>query len=64
MAFHDLCTKFFHSIVFFIKMILYAATLATFFLLFAIDNPEIIGLSRTAAVTLSTYAIKIGRAHV
>ena len=59
MAFHDLCTKFFHSIVFFIKMILYAATLATFFLLFAIDNPEIIGLSRTAAVTLSTYAIML-----
>ncbi|MBR4575170.1 MAG: sugar transferase [Lachnospiraceae bacterium] len=59
MGFHDLCTKFFHSIVFFIKMVLYAAALATFFLLFAIDNPEIIGLSRTAAVTLSTFVIML-----
>ena len=40
-------------------MILYAATLATFFLLFATDNPEIIVMSRTAAVTLSTYAIML-----
>ena len=59
MGFHDLCTKFQHSIVFFIEMVLYAATLATFFLLFAIDNPEIIALSRTAAVTLSTYVIML-----
>lgn len=39
------------------KMILYAACFATFFLMFSIDNREIIGLSRTAAVTLSTYCI-------
>ena len=59
MKLHDLCTKFQHSIVFVIEMILYAATLATFFLLFATDNPEIIVMSRTAAVTLSTYAIML-----
>ncbi|MCR4806121.1 MAG: sugar transferase [Lachnospiraceae bacterium] len=36
---------------------MYAAAFATFFLMFAIDNSEIIALSRTAAVTMSTYAI-------
>lgn len=36
---------------------MYGACFAAFFLLFAIDNREIIELSRTAAVTLSTYAI-------
>ena len=59
MKIYDLCTKFWHSIVFVIEMILYAACLATFFLLFAIDNPEIILLSRTAAVTLSTFVIML-----
>ena len=59
MKIYDLCTKFWHSIVFAIEMIMYAATLATFFLLFAIDNPEIILLSRTAAVTLSTFVIML-----
>ena len=37
--------------------LLYVIIIATFFLLFAIDNPEIINLSRTAAVTLSTFVI-------
>lgn len=36
---------------------MYALSFATFFLMFAIDNREIIVLSRTAAVTMSTYAI-------
>ena len=45
MSFHELCTKFWHSIMFIIKIVLYAATLAVFFLLFSIDNPEIISLS-------------------
>ncbi|NLG05545.1 MAG: sugar transferase [Clostridia bacterium] len=36
---------------------MYGACLATFFLLFAIDNKEILVISRTAAVTLSTYVI-------
>ncbi len=55
----DLCTKFQHSIVFAIGTVMYAALLATFFLMFAIDNPEIIKLSRTAAVTLSTFVIML-----
>lgn len=59
MKLHDICSKFQHSIVFVIEMIMYAATLATFFLMFAIDNPEIIVMSRTAAVTLSTFAIML-----
>lgn len=59
MKLHDLCTKFQHLILFLIEIILYAACLATFFLMFAIDNPEIIVLSRTAAVTLSTFAIML-----
>ncbi|MBR4168496.1 MAG: sugar transferase [Lachnospiraceae bacterium] len=49
--------KFEKSILFLIKMFVYAACFATFFLLFSIDNREIIELSRTAAVTLSTYVI-------
>ena len=49
--------KFQKSIIFVMKMAMYAATAATFFLMFAIDNREIIVLSRTAAVTMSTYAI-------
>ncbi len=59
MKFKDMCTKFQHSIVFLIEMILYAAAAATFFLMFSIDNPEIIKLSRTAAVTLSTFIIML-----
>lgn len=57
MGFKKLCEKFQHSILFFIEVVMYAACCATFFLLFAIDNREIIELSRTAAVTLSTYGI-------
>ena len=59
MKLHDLCTKFQHSIVFLIEAVMYAATLAAFFLMFSIDNPEIIKLSRTAAVTLSTFVIML-----
>lgn len=56
-VFYTFCTKFEKSIIFLFKMIMYAACFATFFLLFSIDNREIIMLSRTAAVTLSTYCI-------
>lgn len=59
MAFRNFCNKFQHSILFLIEMILYGACFAAFFLLFSIDNPEIIHMSRTAAVTLSTYAIML-----
>ena len=57
MSVAKVCTKFQHSILFALKIIMYAACFATFFLLFAIDNREIIEMSRTAAVTLSTYVI-------
>lgn len=53
----DFCKKFEKSILFALKFLMYAASFATFFLLFSIDNREIIDLSRTAAVTMSTYAI-------
>lgn len=56
-TFFNFCSKFEKSIIFLFKIILYAAGFATFFLLFSIDNREIITLSRTAAVTLSTYCI-------
>ncbi|MCR5687530.1 MAG: sugar transferase [Lachnospiraceae bacterium] len=59
MKFKDFCRQFQHSIVFLFKALMYAASLATFFLMFAIDNPEIIVLSRTAAVTLSTFVIML-----
>ena len=59
MKLRDFCTKFQHSILFLYEIMLYAACFATFFLLFSIDNPEIIHKSRTAAVTLSTYVIMI-----
>ena len=49
--------KFQKSIIMTMKFVMYAAAFATFFLMFAIDNREIIELSRTAAVTLSTYVI-------
>ncbi len=59
MKLRDICTKFQHSIVFLIGIVIYAAALATFFFMFAIDNPEIIVLSRTAAVTLSTFVMML-----
>ena len=59
MGFRDFCVKFWHSILFIIELVMYLVTCAAFFLLFSIDNPEIICLSRTAAVTLSTYVIML-----
>lgn len=53
------CTKFQRSIIAIIKFLMYGAALAAFFLLFSIDNPEIAGISRTAAVTLSTYVLML-----
>ena len=53
----EFSTKFQKSILFIIKVLMYGLSLATFFVLFSFDNPEIIDLSRTAAVTLSTYVI-------
>lgn len=53
------CTKFQRSIIAIIEFVMYGAALAAFFMLFSIDNPEIISLSRTAAVTLSTYVLML-----
>lgn len=53
----ELIKKFQKSIILAMKFVMYGAAFATFFLMFAIDNREIIELSRTAAVTLSTYVI-------
>ncbi|MBQ8970010.1 MAG: hypothetical protein IJ073_01685, partial [Lachnospiraceae bacterium] len=49
--------RFQKSVLTLYAFIMYALNMAAFFLLFSIDNPEIISLSRTAAVTLSTYVI-------
>ena len=49
--------RFQKSVLTLIAFVMYALNMAIFFLLFSIDNPEIISLSRTAAVTLSTYVI-------
>lgn len=55
----DFCTKFQISFIMLIEIAGYGLSLAVFFLLFSIDNPEIIVLSRTAAVTLSTYVLML-----
>ncbi|MCR5106626.1 MAG: exopolysaccharide biosynthesis polyprenyl glycosylphosphotransferase [Lachnospiraceae bacterium] len=53
----DFCKKFKNSILIFTALIMYVLCAASFFLLFSVDNPEITDISRTAAVTLSTYFI-------
>lgn len=55
----EFSTKFQKSILFLIKITMYGLSLITFFGLFSIDNPEIVDISRTAAVTLSTYVIML-----
>ena len=49
--------KFEKTIIFFLKAVLFAVLFATFFLLFSIENPQILRLSRTAAVTMVTFAV-------
>ncbi|MGI5958006.1 MAG: exopolysaccharide biosynthesis polyprenyl glycosylphosphotransferase [Massiliimalia sp.] len=49
--------KFERTLVFFLKMALLACLFFLFFLLFSIENPQIFRLSRTAAVTMVTFAI-------
>ena len=55
----EFSTKFQKTILFLLKIAMYGLALCIFFRLFAIDNPEIIDPSRTAAVTLSTYVIML-----
>lgn len=45
------------SVCFIIKVILFALLFAVFFGLFKIENPQIIAFSRTAAITMTTFAI-------
>ena len=52
-----LLERFENSILILLGFLMYASCMAAFFLLFSIDNPEITDISRTAAVTLSTYVI-------
>jgi len=59
MGFKKFCGKFQKSIIVLLEVLMYGACFATFFLLFSINNAEIINISRTAAVTLSTYAIML-----
>lgn len=45
------------TIVFIMKLILYIALIGMFFLLFSIDNWQLLRLSRTAGVTLVTFVV-------
>lgn len=44
------------STIFFVKTILFIVLFIVFFGMFAIDNPQIITLSRTAGITMTTFA--------
>ena len=45
------------TVIFFIKMALYISLLASFFLIMGIENWQLLRLSRTAAITLSTFTV-------
>lgn len=49
--------KFQRSIVFLLKIFLYFVLFSIFFLLFSIDYPYILKLSRTAAITMVTFVV-------
>lgn len=49
--------KFERTLVFLLKMILYGGLFVIFFLLFSIGHPQILKLSRTAAITMVTFAV-------
>lgn len=49
--------KFETSLVFILKALLYFAILAVFFGLFSVENWQLLVLSRTAAITLSTFVV-------
>lgn len=51
----ELLKKFQMSVVLFLKLALYFCIMATFFLLFSIQNFQILTLSRTMAVTMLTF---------
>lgn len=45
------------SVIFFIKAMLYICLLASFFLLMGIDHPQMLRLSRTSGIAVSTFAV-------
>lgn len=49
--------KFEKTLVFLLKVALLVSVFSLFFLLFSIENPQILRLSRTAAVTMVTFAV-------
>ncbi|MEG0895579.1 MAG: hypothetical protein RSE93_07660, partial [Oscillospiraceae bacterium] len=44
-------------VVLVIKILLFVALFVSFFALFAIDNPQIVSKSRTAAITMTTFFV-------
>lgn len=52
-----LCAKLEKSIILLFKLLLYGGCFAAFFLLLSIENYQILGISRTAAVTMLTYVL-------
>ena len=57
MAVKKYVKKIERSTIFIIKLLLFMSLFALFFGLFSIDNPQILGQSRTAAITMTTFAI-------
>lgn len=49
--------KFERTIVFLLKACLYVALFACFFLILGIEHPQLLRLSRTAAITMLTFAV-------
>ncbi len=57
MAVRKYVKKIERSTIFVIKLALFISLFLLFFGLFAIDNPQIIGQNRTAAITMTTFVI-------
>lgn len=57
MAFQKYIKNVQRTTVFLIKLVLFLCLFAVFFGLFYIENPQIIALSRTAAITMTTFVI-------
>ncbi|MFZ2539033.1 MAG: exopolysaccharide biosynthesis polyprenyl glycosylphosphotransferase [Oscillospiraceae bacterium] len=57
MAVKKYVKKIERSTIFVIKLVLFMSLFLLFFGLFAIDNPQIIGQNRTAAITMTTFVI-------
>ena len=49
--------KFERSIVFFLKACLYMALFGSFFLVLGVEHPQLLRMSRTAAITMLTFVV-------